>query len=86
MSNFRLKIVDRRTRKVRVLTLEEFKREFSKELINAVNIYTTHANSRNFLPPFMDHRDYKQEFYDSLQFNFNNYACTCCSWYIERIF
>ncbi|MBP3847415.1 hypothetical protein J6I39_06665 [bacterium] len=83
MGNYKLKIVHRRTRQKRVLTLEEFKKEFNLQLIQGINTYTGHKKSKCFLPSFMDHNDYKADFYFSLQFNFNNYCI--CEWYIERI-
>jgi len=85
MSNYKLKLVDRRTCKVRVLTLQEFNKEFSNVLLTAISLYESHERRKNLLPPFMDYRDYKQDFYNSLKFNFNSYSCTCCSWYIENI-
>ena len=59
------------------LTLEEFKVKFCNELRQAINSYTAHQESKNFLPPLIKPTpDYEQDFYLSLTFNFNNYAQT----------
>ena len=84
MSNFKLKLVSRRTRQERVLSLQEFKQEFQNELYQAINTYSAHQKSKDFFNAYFRNPDYKSDFYMSLQFNFNNYAMS--EWYIERIF
>ena len=74
----KLIIKNRRNNEERLeLTLEEFKVKFRNELNAAINSYKAHQESKNFLPPFIKPTpDYEQDFYMSLQFNFNNYAQT----------
>ena len=74
----KLIIKNRRNNEERIeLTLEEFKVKFRNELHSAINTYKAHQESKNFLPPFIKPTpDYEQDFYMSLQFNFNNYAQT----------
>lgn len=84
-SNIKLKITNRRTRKSRVLLLEEFKKEFAAELQQAIRHYSEHEKQKEFLPPIMTrNKDYTSDFYFSLQYNFNNYACIHTNWFIER--
>lgn len=84
MSNYKIKLVSRRTRQERVLTLQEFKQEFHKELRQAINTYSAHQRSKDFFNIYFRNPDYESDFYNSLQFNFNNNAVS--EWYIERIF
>ena len=59
------------------LTLEEFKVKFRNELRQAINSYTAHQESKNFLPPHIKPTpDYEQDFYHDLRWNFNNNAQT----------
>ena len=66
------------------LTLEEFKAKFRNELTTAINSYTHQQEQKALLkPPFMHtNPDYKQDFYQDLRWNFNNYAPT--NYYIEK--
>lgn len=83
MCNIKIKISNRRTRKTRVLLLEEFKKEFARELQQAISLYSENERKKEYLPPIMTkNKDYTCDFYLSLQFNFNNYAHS--DWYIER--
>lgn len=85
MSNYKLEITHRRTRKKRVLTLEEFKKEFAEELKNIIDYYSQEMEKNNYLPDIMGKKDHEGDFYLSLHFNFNNYGRFFCDWYIERI-
>lgn len=83
MGNIKLKITKRRTRESRVLLLEEFKKEFARELKQGIVTYSEHEERKNFLPKLIcKNKDYELDFYSSLQFNFNNYVHS--EWYIER--
>lgn len=66
------------------LTLDEFKEKFRNELTTAINSYTHQQEQKDMLkPPFMNpNPDYKQDFYQDLRWNFNNYAPT--NYYIEK--
>ena len=74
----KLIIKNRRNNEERLeLTLEEFKAKFQMELKQAINTYTAHQESKNFLPPFLKPTpNYEQDFYFDLRWNFNNYAQT----------
>lgn len=83
MNNIKLKITNKRTRKSRVLLLEDFKKEFANELQQAIHYYSEDEKQKEFLPPIMiKNKDYTSDFYFSLQFNFNNYARS--NWFIEK--
>ena len=83
MAELKVKIANKRTREMRVLSLEEFKKEFSKELQTAVKLYSEAKERKDFMP--FRNKDYESDFYfpGSLRFNFNNYA-HFCEWYIEN--
>mgnify|MGYP000785934468 FL=1 len=72
ISNFKIKLISRRTRQERVLTLQEFKKDFYNELRQAINTYSTHREQSLFYERFYKNHDFESDFYNSLQFNFNN--------------
>lgn len=82
MAELKVKIANKRTREMRVLSLEELKQEFSKELQEGFKIYSDQKEKKNFLPH--QKNDYESDFYfpGSFRFNFNNYVNS--DWYIEN--
>ena len=69
----------------KVLTLEEFKTEFKKELDSALQTYIRDRKHKDmFKPPYFGSQpDYKADFYFNLRWNFNNNART--PYYIDVI-
>lgn len=86
MNNFKLQIRNRITRQKRVITIQEFKKEFAKDLKTIIDYYSQEKEKNNFLPKIMNKTDYEGDFYLSFYFNFNNYGRLFCDWYIEKIF
>lgn len=81
--NFKIKIANKRTREQFILSPEEFKEKFSKELELALQSFArTKKNKKLYLLPIIGKQDYKNEFYSNLQWNFNHYSNSI--WYIER--
>ena len=79
-------IKNRRNNKEKlILTLEEFKTKFSKELETAVQIYSRDEQRKDMLKPSYigTQSDYKADFYQDLRWNFNNNAQSI--YYIDRI-
>ena len=82
MANQKVKIVNKRTREKRVLTIEELKQEFSKELQDGFKMYSDQKEKKDFMP--YKNKNYESDFYflGSFRFNFNNYVNS--EWYIEN--
>ena len=75
----------RNNKEKQILTLDEFKTKFSKELETAVQIYSRDKQYKDSLKPpyFGSQPDYKADFYADLRWNFNNNART--PYYIDVI-
>ena len=75
----------RNNKEEQILTLEEFKTKFSKELETAVQIYSRDKQYKDSLkPPYIaSQSDYKADFYQDLRWNFNNNAQSV--YYIDKI-
>lgn len=86
MSNFNLQIKNRVTREIRVISIQDFKKQFAKELKSIIENYSKNMREHNYLPEIIRKIDYEGDFYLSLYFNFNNYGRSITDWYIERIF
>lgn len=82
MTNQKVKIVNKRTREQRVLTLNELKAEFSKELQEGFKTYSEERERKEYL--HFKNNNYESDFYfpGSFRFNFNNYVNS--EWYIEN--
>ena len=75
---------NKRTREQRVLSYEEFRKEFKLDFNHAYQGFIRHENEKNaFLPEFMQKHLSEADFLLSLQWNFNNYSRS--EWYILAI-
>jgi hypothetical protein len=63
------------------LTMEEFKKKFYNELKVAIRHYI--ESDKSYLPSFCKKERTENDFYFSLQFNFNNFSNS--AYYIEKI-
>ncbi|MBO6180626.1 hypothetical protein J6O86_02955 [bacterium] len=80
---YRKIIVKRKTnsKEKLVLTLDEFKKRFAKELKTAIDSYTRlHKYKHSLKPPFTKEPDYESDFYFDMRFNYNHNAPG--EWYI----
>ena len=64
-----------------ILTLEEFKERFQKEIDSASRNFV--ENNKGSLPEFCKKDPTEQDVWFDFRWNFNNYAK--CEYYIERI-
>lgn len=83
--NFKLKLGKHYSKETRIVTLEELKQEFSKELENAIEVYTKHKQYKDMLSGKRTTGDYEEDFYSraNIRFNFNSNVRSV--WYIDRI-
>ena len=84
-SNFKIKLGKRHSKERRIVTLEELKQEFSKELETAVKNYSAHEQYKDKLSGKYKTDDYEEDFYSrpNIRFNFNSNVNSM--WYIENI-
>lgn len=68
------------TKETLVLSEEEFKTRFVKEIETALDSYKQTELSK---PYFRLNRDIESDFYFNLQWNFNHYGNS--NWYIEKL-
>ena len=64
-----------------ILTYEEFRDRFQKEIYSASKNFV--ENNKSILPSFCKKDATEHDFWFDLRWNFNNYAN--CEYYIERI-
>ena len=80
----RITLENRRTREQRVLSYEEFRKEFKLDFNHAYQGFIRNETEKNaFLPEFMQKHLTEADFLLSLQWNFNNYSHA--EWYIAAI-
>ena len=78
-------VINKLTREKLELDEKTFKKQFGKELNDAINHYINSMQYKAYLYPYKikGHKEYESEFEFNLQWNFNNY--TNSNWYIEKI-
>ncbi|MBO6272941.1 hypothetical protein J6O48_09220 [bacterium] len=83
--NFKIKLGKRHSKDRRIVTLEELKNEFAKELKTAVDNYSEHEEYKDKLSGKYKTGNYEEDFYypQNIRFNFNSYVNSV--WYIENI-
>lgn len=73
---------NKRTGEQKELTLQEFKKEFDKEIKASFKDYVD-TQLRHIYYGVGINSDYLQDFYFDLRYNFNNFGIS--AWYIEKI-
>lgn len=71
----------RRKNEMFILTEETFKKDFEKDITQAVRSFL--EKNKSILPSFCKKDATEQDFWFDLRWNFNNYSN--CEYYIERI-